>query len=123
MAVLVPQPELGLVGRLAARDAVVRLVGQGPIVRVDEAFPRADVRLDLVVGVAEHLFPARRVVHRVGLEVPVPDAFLRAGERERQPLLALAQAVSVRLRSVMSRCVPTMRMTAPVGVPNRQARA
>ena len=58
---------------------------------MQQPFPRADVRFDLVVGVAEHLLPARRVHDRAGFEVPVPDAFLRAGERQRQPLFALAQ--------------------------------
>ena len=58
---------------------------------MEQPLPRADVRLDFVVGVAEHLLPARRVHDGAGLEVPVPDAFLRAGERQRQPLFALAQ--------------------------------
>ena len=58
---------------------------------MQQAFPGADVRLDLVLGVAEHLLPLRRVHDRAGLEVPVPDAFLRAGEGQREPLLALAQ--------------------------------
>src|SRR5205807_3333480 len=36
-AVLVPQPELRLVHALAARDAIVRLVGAHAVVRMDEA--------------------------------------------------------------------------------------
>ncbi len=58
---------------------------------MQQPLPGADVRLDLLVGVAEHLLPARRVHDRAGFEVPVPDAFLRAGEGQLQPLLALAQ--------------------------------
>ena len=91
VAVLVAQPELALVGPLAAPHALVQLQRQRLVVRVQQALPGADVRLDLVVGVAEHLLPARRVDDRVGFEIPVPDAFLRAGERQRQPFLALAQ--------------------------------
>ena len=49
------------------------------------------MRLDLVLGVAEHLLPARRVHDAHGFEVPVPDALLRAGERQREPLFALTQ--------------------------------
>ncbi len=90
-AVLVPQAELRFVGRLAARDAVVRLVGARPIVRVHQTLPRADVRFDFVLRVAEHLLPARRVHDRVGVDVPVPDTFPGAGKRQREPLLALAQ--------------------------------
>ena len=97
VAVLVPQPELGLVGRsLAAGDAVVRLVGARPIVRVDQALPGADVRLDLVARVAEHLLPSTGVHDRVGFEVPVPDPFPRAGDGEGQPFFVVAQ-VAIRL--------------------------
>ena len=90
-AVLVPQPKLRLVGRLAAGHAVVRLVGARPIVRMHQTLPRADVRFDFVLGIAEHLLPARRIHDRVGLDVPIPDAFPGAGKRQRQPLLAFAQ--------------------------------
>ena len=58
---------------------------------MQQTLPGADVRLDLVVGVAEHLFPARRVDDGAGFEAPVPDAFLGAGERQPQPFFALAQ--------------------------------
>ena len=61
VAILVAEPELGFEGRLTARHAVLRLVCAPPIVGMDEPLERADVRLDLVVVVAEHLFPARRV--------------------------------------------------------------
>ena len=58
---------------------------------MDQALEGADVRLDFVFVIAEHPLPVRRIHDGAGLEVPVVDAFLRAGERERQPLLALAQ--------------------------------
>ena len=58
---------------------------------MEQAFPCADVRLDLVVAVPEHGLPPRRVHHRAGFQIPVPHAFLRAGEREREALLALAE--------------------------------
>ena len=90
-AVLVPQPELRLVGRLAARHAVVRLVGTRPIVRMHQTLPRADVRFDFILRIPEHLFPPRRVHDGVGFDVPVPDAFTGAGKCERQALLAFAQ--------------------------------
>ena len=91
VAVLVPQPELRLVGR-PRRARRSRAPGRrATVVGMDQPLPRADVRLDLVLGVAEHLLPARRVHDGAGLQVPVPDAFLRADERQRQPLFALAQ--------------------------------
>ena len=91
MAVLVAQPELAFVGRGAPREALVQLVGALPVVGMQQPLPRADVRLDFVVGVPEHLLPARRVHDRAGFEVPVPDALLRARERQPKPLFALAQ--------------------------------
>ncbi len=91
VAVLVAEPELALVGARAARDALVDFLRPRQVVGVEQPFPRADVRLDLVVGVAEHLFPARRVHDVAGHQVPVPDAFLRAGKGQRQPLFAFAQ--------------------------------
>ena len=71
---------------------VVRLLcARDTIVGMEETFPGADVRLHFVVRVAEHLLPAGGVDDGAGLEIPVPDALLRTGEREREPLLALAQ--------------------------------
>ena len=49
------------------------------------------MRLDFVVGIAEHLLPSSGVHNRVGFQVPVPDALLRAGDRKRQPLFAFTQ--------------------------------
>ena len=91
VAVLVAEPELALIRACAARDAVVDLLRPGHVLRVQQAFPRADMRLDLVIGVAEHLFPARRVDDVAGDEIPVPDPFLGPRERQRQALLAFAQ--------------------------------
>ena len=91
VAILVAEPELGFERRLTARDAVLRLFGAPPIVGMDEPLELADVRLDLVVVVAEHLFPARRVEDVPGEEIEVPHALARAGNGQRQPLLALAQ--------------------------------
>ena len=90
-AVLVAQSEFALVGRGAAGEALVQLFGPLPVVGMEQALPRADVRLDLVVGVAEHLLPARRVHDRAGFEVPVPDALLRSRERQPKPFFALAE--------------------------------
>ena len=90
-AVLVPQPELRLVGRLAARHAVVRLVGNRPVVRMHQTFPGTDMRFDFILRISEHLYPPSRVHDGVGLDVPVPDAFTRAGECERQALLAFPE--------------------------------
>jgi hypothetical protein len=44
-----------------------------------------------VIGVAEHLLPARRVDNVAGDEIPVPDPLLGTRERQRQALLAFAQ--------------------------------
>src|SRR5262249_58622917 len=76
---------------ISALDAIVELPRSREIVRMQEPLPRAHVRLDLVFVVAEHLLPARRIDDGSCLEAPVPDAFLRAFERKRQPFLALAQ--------------------------------
>ena len=91
VAVLVPEPELALVGARTARDAVVDLLRPWHVVGVEQPFPRADVRFDLVVCIPEHLLPARRVDDVAGDEVPVPDAFLGAGKGQRQALFAFAQ--------------------------------
>ena len=47
------------------------------------------MRFDLVVGVAQHLFPAGRIHDAPGFQIPVPHAFLGAGKREREALLAV----------------------------------
>ena len=91
VAVLVPEPELALVDRIAALDAFVQQARARHVVGMQQPLPCADVRLDLVFGVAEHLLPARRIHDGARLEVPVPHAFLRADEGEPQPFLALAQ--------------------------------
>ena len=91
LPVLVAKPEFSLVDLRATFEALVEALRQLHVVWMDQAFPGADVRLDLVGLIAEHLDPARRVEHRARLEVPVPDALLRAGEREPEPFLALAE--------------------------------
>src|SRR5207245_4669838 len=92
MPVLVPEPELRLVGcPFTPRDAFVRPVGARPVVGMNQTVPGADVRLDLLVAVAAHLLPSLVVHDVVGLEVPVPDAFLRSGHGEREPFLAFTQ--------------------------------
>ena len=48
---------------------------------------------DLVIAVAQHLLPSRRIDDGIGLEIPVPDALLRSRERQRQAFLALAQGL------------------------------
>ena len=58
VAVLVAQTELALVRGRTALDRFVQLFRAIHVVRMEQPLPRADVRLDLVVGVAEHLFPA-----------------------------------------------------------------
>ena len=91
VTILVPEAKLTFVGLRSASDALVQLIGARHVVGMQQALPRADVRFDLVVGVAEHFLPSRRVHDGAGLEVPVPDAFLCAGECQREPLLALTQ--------------------------------
>src|SRR4029078_13189257 len=88
--VLVAEADFAFVRALAAPRAFVELTRAILVVWMQDALPRADVRLYFVPGVPEHLLPARRVEHHVGFEVPVPDAFLSAGEREGQPFLAFA---------------------------------
>ena len=97
------EPELSLVGESAAADAVVELLRARHVVGMQQPLPRADVRFDLVLSVAEHLLPAPRIDDVAGQQVPVPHAFLRSGERERQSLLAFAKDASARLRSEISR--------------------
>jgi hypothetical protein len=55
--------------------------------RVQAAEARAAAR----AATSGSVFPARRVHDRAGLQVPVPDALLRASDGERQPFFALTQ--------------------------------
>jgi hypothetical protein len=91
VTVLVSQSKLAFVRALAPGDAFVDLLRARHVLGMEKSLPGADVRLDLVVGIAEHLFPARRVDDGAGLEVPVPYAFLCAHECQRESLFALAQ--------------------------------
>ena len=91
-AVLVPQAEFSFVGRRAAHDALVDFLRAGLVVRVQQVLPGDDRGFDLVVGVAQHLFPAGRIHDAPGFEIPVPYAFLGAREGEREALLALPES-------------------------------
>jgi hypothetical protein len=91
VAVLVPQPKLDFVRRSTLHHVAIDGVRPGPIVGMEQAFPSGHVRLDLCFVISEHLFPPRRVDHGAGVEIPVPDAFLRAGESESHAFFALAQ--------------------------------
>jgi len=91
MTVLVPETEFPFVGLPASRKAVVQLVGAGLVVGMQQMFPGADVRFDFPLGIAEHVLPSRRVHHRAGLDVPVPHAFLRTGERQGEAFFILTK--------------------------------
>jgi hypothetical protein len=92
MAVLVPEAKLGFVGRLPARHAFMRPIGNHLVLGMHESLPGADVRLDLVLGIPQHLLPTRRIYDVVRLEVPVPDSFLGSGKCQLEPLLAFAES-------------------------------
>ena len=89
--ILVAKTKLAFVGPHAAGQALVELTRARPIVGMQQPLPRAHMRLNLLVGVAEHFLPSRRVHDRAGLEVPVEHAFLRAREGHGEPLFALAE--------------------------------
>ena len=126
VAVLVPQAELALVGRRPARDALVELVGARPVVGMEQPLPGADVRLDLVVGVAEHLASTAASTPRAPVsrfQSQTPSCAPANASVSRSSLSR--SAASARLRSVRSRWVPTMRTTGPParGGPESRARA
>ena len=92
VAGLMPEAELCFIRRsLAARDALVCAVRTRLIVRMYQAFPRGETWFDLLGSVTEHLGPARRVDDRVGFQVPIPHAFERPGDCEREALLVLSK--------------------------------
>ncbi len=93
MTILVPKTELGLVGWLPAGDFLVRKCGARLIVGMDEPLPGTHVGFDLVVRVAEHLLPARRIHDGIGFKVPVPHTFLGACECQPKPFFALTQSL------------------------------
>ena len=70
---------------------VERLRERRAVVGVHAAEPLAAGRADLVLAVAEHALPARGVEDRVGGDVPVPQAVVGAGHRERVALLGRLQ--------------------------------
>src|SRR6185436_20113145 len=88
VAVLVTDAELALVGLLALCDAIELLTREHEVRGMEHPLPGIDGAFDLIVFVAEHLLPSRGVHDDAGFEVPVPDAFLRTGERERQAFFA-----------------------------------
>ena len=57
------------------------------------AEPLAAQAADLVLAVAEHGLPARRVEDAVAVDVPVPEAVVGAAHRERVALLGLGEAL------------------------------
>src|SRR5712671_4991242 len=91
MTFFMPEAKLALVGPCAAHDAFVDLTSAGFVVGMEQALPGADVWLDLVIGVPEHLLPSRRVHHVACLQVPIPYAFLRTGEGQAEPFFAFMQ--------------------------------
>ena len=91
MAVLVEEAELAFVGAAALRHGFGQLARARLVFRVQQTLPGGDVRIDVVVGIPEHLLPAWRVQHPAALDVPVPHALLRAGEGEREPFFVGAK--------------------------------
>ncbi len=63
------------------------------VVRVDPAHPLYGRAPDLVLLVAEHLLPAGREVHLVGLEVPVPEPVVGTPHSQSVALLALTEGL------------------------------
>ena len=90
-AVAVPQPVHAFEQRLDAREMIAQRAADAlQVVGMDELLPVGQ-RLDLVVAVAEHRFPARREVRGLAIEVEVPQAVVRAVQRERVALFDLLQ--------------------------------
>src|SRR5262245_39843104 len=58
---------------------------------MEQSLPCADVRLDFILGVAEHLLPSRGVHDRACFQVPVPYPLLRAGKRQLESFFVLAE--------------------------------
>src|SRR5687767_14092739 len=92
VSILMTKAEFRFIGRATATGhAIVGDVGPRPVVRMDQAFPCADVRLDLLVRIPEHLLPSRRIHYGVRFKVPVPDTFLAAGDRQRETFFTFTQ--------------------------------
>ena len=82
--------------RRAGQVRVERLRERGAVVGVHAPEPLAAGVAELGLGVAEHRLPARGEVQPVLSHVPVPQAVVRALERERVALLGLLQRASAR---------------------------
>ena len=91
VAVLHAVLELEVLGGLVVHVRVQRLRERRAVVGVDAPEPLAAGRADLVLAVAEHALPARGVEDRVVGDVPVPEAVVGAGHRERVALLGLGE--------------------------------
>ena len=88
----VPHPELELKAIGAACHAFVdERSAVGAIAGVHQGFDGIQRMAGIVVFIAEDLLPARREIDLVGQQVPVPEALVRALQREREALFALAQ--------------------------------
>ncbi len=91
-AVLVQHPVLVLeVRKLSFQMGIHVHLHLHPIPRVHPAEPLLLRGSDLLLPIAQHRFPARGVIHRVCLEVPVPQPVVRAARGQSIPLFALPQ--------------------------------
>src|SRR5256885_408373 len=88
---LVPKSKFPFVRLAAAPDALVQLVRAAPVVGMEQSLPCANVRLDVLLVISEHLFPTRRVDDGAGLQIPIPHPLACSGEGKREALLAFTQ--------------------------------
>ena len=65
--------------------------GRFPVVGMHQHGPGFQGLRQFAGGITQHLQPARRVIHRVVFQVPVPQAVIGAIQREGQALFALLQ--------------------------------
>jgi len=85
----VAEPVLQFVSRYLAREISLKAgLGDLPVVRVQQSFPRGEVVLHFLVFVAEHTLPAGREIDFVGREIPIPHAVAAALNHQGQPFLA-----------------------------------
>ena len=90
-AIAMAQPMHALEQRLVAGEMIAQRRAHAlEIVRMNQLLPVGQ-RLDLIVAVAEHGLPARREIRGLAIEVEVPQAVVRAVQRERVALLDLLQ--------------------------------
>ena len=89
-AILVAQPMLQLIkSRVALQMGLDGGHRSLCVVRVLAAFPLINTIGQLLLRVAQHLFPAGRVVDRVRPQVPVPDGVVGSLDGQIETLLAL----------------------------------